>query len=146
MAIHSSANFSVFTILSVPHHPNIREIITSTTIFFFSLSLFSPGQDFFFYEIKKTSGKKKQSFYLFLIGMVFRYAPFLYPYGDKVCDLHLYRSRTGSRSCRPCRTGCDKRKENPGTACDNSVPPFCLLRCSQVHSFSRIPNGGRSTL
>lgn len=47
MAIHSSANFSVFTILSVPHHPNIREIITSTTIFFFSLSLFSPGQDFF---------------------------------------------------------------------------------------------------
>lgn len=47
MAIHSSANFSVFTILSVPHHPNIREITTSTTIFFFSLSLFSPGQDFF---------------------------------------------------------------------------------------------------
>ena len=104
--------------------------------YYFLLLPFSllPWTGLFFYEIKK-QWKEKTSFHLFLMIWCFGTLLFYTLMATKYVTYTYIALVPASRSCRPCRTGCDKRKENPGTTCNNPILPFaCRLACKYILS------------
>ena len=108
--------------------------------YYFLLLPFSllPWTGLFFYEIKK-QWKEKTSFYLFLMVWCFGTLLFYTLMATKYVTYTYIALVPAAVSCRPCRTGCDKRKENPGTACDNSVPPFACCAARRYILFPGFP-------